>query len=210
MASMLIDFNEISTSARYFVLTQTIIPRPIAWVLTEHDNGSFNLAPFSYFNAVCSDPPLVMLSIGNKKDGSPKDTRANIQKRKRFVVHIAHRELMEAMNDSSAELPAEVSEVDELELKTTGFEGFELPRLADARVALGCTLYDVTELGPKKQAFILGEVERVWIDDEIAEESDGRYAVDAMKLDPVGRLGPGQFMTFGELVRLTRPVPRKG
>jgi flavin reductase (DIM6/NTAB) family NADH-FMN oxidoreductase RutF len=65
--------------------------------LSENENGGFNLAPFSYFNAVSSDPPLLMLSVGKKPDGSPKDTRVNIEQRSRFVIHIAHRELVDPL-----------------------------------------------------------------------------------------------------------------
>ena len=74
---MIIQFADLKPLQRYHMMTQTIIPRPIAWVLTENDNGSSNLAPFSYFTALCSDPALVVLSIGKKPDGSLKDTRHN-------------------------------------------------------------------------------------------------------------------------------------
>ena len=108
---MQIDPATLSKRDGYFLMVSAIVPRPIAWVLSEHADGRLNLAPFSYFNGVSSDPPLVMLSIGSKRDGLPKDTRANILERKQFVVHIVHSALLEPMNLSSAEVGAEVSEV---------------------------------------------------------------------------------------------------
>lgn len=199
-----LDFATLDARTRYFVMTQTIVPRPIAWVLSENENGSFNLAPFSYFNGIGSDPALFMISVGLKKDGSPKDTRANILTRKHFVVHASHREVLEPMNASSGAYDAEVSEVSELGLQTVPFDGFELPRLADARVAMGCTLYQNVELG--KQALIIGEIHRVWIDDAVASRDErGRITVDPVKLDPLGRLGGSLYTSFGEVLTADRP-----
>ena len=119
---MYVNLDALSPNQVYFSIIQTLIPRPIAWVLSENADGGFNLAPFSYFNAVCSDPPLVMLSIGRKPDGSPKDTRVNIEQRERFVIHIAHRELAKQVTESSATLDYGDSEVARLGLETVPFE----------------------------------------------------------------------------------------
>ena len=82
---MVIDFDKLSSSQAYFTMTQAIIPRPIAWVLSDHGNGKLNLAPFSYFNAVCSRPPMQSISIGHKKSGLKKDTWVNIEGRYKHV-----------------------------------------------------------------------------------------------------------------------------
>ncbi len=188
-------------------MTQTLLPRPIAWVLSENANGGFNLAPFSYFNAVCSDPPLVMLSIGWKPDGSEKDTRLNIKARKNFVIHIAHRELVEAVNASAASLSAGVSEQEKLGLDTTEFEGSPLPRLTNCRIAYACERYEVHEIGDKRQAMILGLVKSVFVDDSlVTADAKGRIKVAAEKVDPLGRLGAGEYVTFGEILNLPGPV----
>ena len=113
---MILDLSELKPAQVYFHMIQTLIPRPIAWVLSEIEQDKYNLAPFSYFNAVCSDPPLIMLSVGKKPDGSFKDTRVNIEQRKDFVVHIAHREVLDELNQSSATLAADISELDQLGL----------------------------------------------------------------------------------------------
>lgn len=209
---MLIDLAGLSPNRVYFTLIQTLIPRPVAWVLSDNGEGSdsgdnrFNLAPFSYFNAVCSDPPLMMLSIGKKADGSLKDTRRNIVERSHFVIHIAHRELLPALNASSAELPAGVSELSAGGLAKVPFGDFSLPRLAECRVAYGCRLFQVVELGPLPQAMILGRVEQVYIDDAVVEQGEaGRFKVDARRLDPVSRLGGDEYGLLGEVVSLPRP-----
>jgi flavin reductase (DIM6/NTAB) family NADH-FMN oxidoreductase RutF len=203
---MYIDLDAASPAQAYFHMIQTLVPRPIAWVLSEHANGSYNLAPFSYFTAVCSEPPLLMLSIGRKPDGTPKDTLSNIVERGRFVVHIAHSGLLEPLNASSATLAAGDSEVTQLGLPTTDFAGFALPRLADCRVAYACERYDVQHIGKHKQALVFGQVRSVFIDDAVArEDPQGRIKVDNEQLDPLGRLGASEYLVRGKVVRRGRP-----
>lgn len=203
---MILDFEELSASQRYFQTIQTLLPRPIAWVLSENESGGFNLAPFSYFTAVCSEPPLVMLSMSKKTESELKDSCANIAERRNFVIHIPSRNDLEAMNASSATLPAGVSEVEQLGLELTEFDGFPLPRLASAKVAYGCSLYEVKEIGSGPQTLIFGKVERMFLDDAILEErSDDRIKVDAAKLDPVARLGAGEYAFLTDIAKLVRP-----
>lgn len=201
---MLIDLTTLSPNRVYFTLIQTVIPRPIAWVLSDNGDGGHNLAPFSYFNAVCSDPPLLMVSIGRKTDGSAKDTRRNILERGEFVVHIPHAGQMAAVNASSAELAVGVSELDRLALPTVPFGDFRLPRLRDCRVAFACERYQVTELGA--QAVVFGRVRAAYIDDAIAStDAAGRLQVDAAGLDPLSRLGGDEYGTLGAVRALPRP-----
>ena len=203
---MYVDLSLLTPNQVYFQMLQTLIPRPIAWVLSENAGGSFNLAPFSYFNAVCSDPPLILLSIGKKPDGSHKDTRANIEARDRFVVHIAHRELAPALTESSATLPAGESEVDRLGLPLVPFEGFSLPRLGDCRIAYACRRYEIREIGGTPQSLILGRVETIFIDDAVVvQDAKGRVKVAAERVAPIGRLGADEYVTFGEILRIPRP-----
>lgn len=203
---MYIDLQHLEPGQVYFHMIQALVPRPIAWVLSENASAGYNLAPFSYFNAVCSDPPLIMLSVGQRSQGGHKDTRLNIERRREFVVHIAHREMLEALNASSAELAPEVSEVEELRLETVEFPGSRLPRLANCRVAMACECYRIDEIGQGPQSLIFGLVKTIYVSDEVAAiDPRGRLQIDAQRLDPLGRLGADQYMTFGQLVRLKRP-----
>lgn len=200
------DLDHTPPGQTYALMSQAIVPRPIAWVLSGNDDGGLNLAPFSYFNAVCSNPPLIMVSIGHKPDGSEKDTRANILQRRHFVVHIAHHELLDALNASAATLPARESELQRLGLPTEPLPGFPLPRLQQARIAMACELYQAHELGPSKQALILGRIRQLYASDTvIGEDAKGRPRIDSMSVMPLARLGGPNYATLGEQHRRERP-----
>jgi flavin reductase (DIM6/NTAB) family NADH-FMN oxidoreductase RutF len=204
---MYIDLSELGPDAVYFQMIQTLIPRPIAWVLSENEGGNLNLAPFSYFNAVCSDPPLIMLSIGRKPDGRNKDTRVNIEQRGHFVIHIPHREQARVLTQTSATRAAGVSELEEVGLETVHFEGFSLPRLAECRIAYACERHEIREIGGTPQSLILGRVRHIHVDDGVTvRDGKGRLKVDAAKVDPLGRLGASEYVSFGEVIRVPRPA----
>jgi flavin reductase (DIM6/NTAB) family NADH-FMN oxidoreductase RutF len=204
---MILDLSALNPTQVYFQMLQTLIPRPIAWVLSENANASLNLAPFSYFNAVCSDPPLLLLSVGKKPDGTWKDTRVNIEQRSGFVVHIAHRELVAPLTESSASLPVGVSEVERLGLRLAPFAGFSLPRLADCRIAFACHRFEIREIGGTPQALILGRVEQIFVEEGVVvRDAKGRPKVAAERVDPLGRLGADEYVTFGEILRVPRPA----
>ena len=122
----------------------------MAWVLSENESGNYNLAPFSYFAPLCSEPPIVAISIGKKPDGELKDTRKNIIERKGFVVHIASGEAAEPMTKTAAGLAHNESEVDLIGGELKEFENSPLPRLVGCKVGFYCEYYDIHELGPKK------------------------------------------------------------
>jgi len=203
---MILDLSELKPAQVYFHMIQTLVPRPIAWVLSEIEQNKFNLAPFSYFNAVCSNPPLIMLSVGKKPDGSFKDTRVNIEQRKDFVVHIAHREMLHDLNQSSATLDVNISELDQLGIETTIFEGSRLPRIKACKIAYACECFEIHELGSTPQSIIYGKVNHIYIDDNITSTNKkGHLKVHADKLQPISRLGANEYMSFGEVVCLARP-----
>ncbi len=210
---MLLDLASLSPNQIYYTFIQTIVPRPIAWVLSDNgSDGSYNLAPFSYFNGVSSNPPIIMLSIGKKADGSPKDTLKNIEERSDFIVHIAHRELAPQVTATSASLPHGKSELDELGLETTpildanGQSVSRLPRLRAARIAFVCSMERVLEIGNQPQGVVFGNVHHVYVDDAAATEGDGgRMTIDAHKIDPLARIGGNDYALFGETVTVPRP-----
>ena len=199
---MYVDLGELKRADIYRTMIQTIIPRPVAWVLSENETGNYNLAPFSYFNAVASDPALIMLSMGKKPTGGEKDTRRNIRERSHFVIHIPHREQAEAVTASSAVLAHGESEVEQLGLALDTFEGSALPRLAECRIAMACERYQILDIGPVPQALILGEVKRLYIDDSVVN-GDGKVRAD--RVDPIARLGGDDYATLGDIMTVPRP-----
>ena len=114
---MIVDLQAQSAGQCYQWMTQAVVPRPIAWILTENDGGDYNLAPFSYFNALCSAPPLIGVSLSCKPDDSPKDTLRNIRARGKFVAHVAAAAQLPMLNESSAGLDYGDSELSRLGLK---------------------------------------------------------------------------------------------
>ncbi len=190
---MNISLSDLEPRQIYHLMIQTIIPRPIAWILTQNDNSSLNLAPFSYFNGVSSEPPLMMVSVGKKKTGEKKDTWTNIEKKKQFVIHIAGHDQSHWVNQTSEELEYGESEIDKCELKTTAVEGWPLPRLANSKVAMFCSLYQIYEIGNKPQGMILGQIEKIWLDPEIVKTKHDYFWIDAKKIDPLCRLGSNAY-----------------
>ena len=200
-----IDLSSLSPASVYATMTQTIVPRPVAWITSLSETGVLNLAPYSYFNAMASDPPLVVVSIGRRPDGSRKDTWRNIETGGAFVVNIAHREMAEAMTASSATLPEEVSEVERLGLETAPMPGCDVPRLAACRVAYACVHEDTRAIGG--QTLVFARLTHLYLDEAVVgEDAKGRLKVDAKALDPLGRLGGGEYVTFGEIVSIPRPA----
>src|ERR1700722_1528915 len=102
---MLVDCNQYSQDQLYFLMIQLVIPRPIAWVLSDNGNDTYNLAPFSFFNAITSNPPILMLSVSWKDEHTRKDTWINISERKNFVVHIPSGDQVHNVSASSTVLP---------------------------------------------------------------------------------------------------------
>jgi flavin reductase (DIM6/NTAB) family NADH-FMN oxidoreductase RutF len=211
VSTMIIDFQQQSAANCYHIMTQTIIPRPIAWVLSQNEGEQligderYNLAPFSFFNAVCSDPPLLMLSIGKKSDGTVKDTRKNLLSGRDFVIHIAAVNQTEVLSQSSAECPYGESEVTASNLVLADFPNSPLPRLQNCMVAYHCKLHDVHYMGPNEQAIIYAEISHLYVDDKAIEEKNNRFIIDAQKIDPLLRLGANQYASMGEPFSLQRP-----
>jgi flavin reductase (DIM6/NTAB) family NADH-FMN oxidoreductase RutF len=208
---MLLNFSDYSSSERYHLMTQTIVPRPIAWVLTESDNdnhqeSNYNLAPFSYFTAISSDPAILMISLTKKPDGGDKDTLINILKNKKMVIHIASDNQGELVTKTAATLAYGESELTEAGLTTTAFDGFSLPRLSQCDVAYGCELYEVKEIGDLPQSLIFVEVKQLYINDNILNtENPDRINIAADKLKPLARLGGGEYASITDPFSFKRP-----
>jgi flavin reductase (DIM6/NTAB) family NADH-FMN oxidoreductase RutF len=206
---MLIDLKELSPNQIYYQFIQTLIPRPIAWILTDNGNGTYNLAPFSYFNGISSNPPLIFVSIGVKPDGSKKDTWLNIEERNHFIVHIPSVEHIKEVNESSATLPHGESEIHRLNLDLEYFDSSitPLPRIKNTKIAFICEKFQIIEIGDTPQGLILGTVKHLFIDDScIEKDTKGRILVNPKKVNPLARLGASTFASLGELLELQRPL----
>lgn len=136
------DAGSLAPAAIYKLLTGLVVPRPIAWVMSRNPQGLLNLAPFSFFNCVGTDPGLVILSVGNHSD-RPKDTAANIQSYPFFVINMVDEKHAQAMSDSATDYPESISEVEHLKLETTASPLIDVPRLADVPAAFECRLHSV-------------------------------------------------------------------
>lgn len=204
---MILNMADLPPPQRYQWMTQAIIPRPVAWVLSENDGGNVNLAPFSYFNALASAPPLLGISFGLQEDGRNKDTLHNIRQRGQFVVHIAAMQQLAQLNQTAATLPYGESEVTAAQLHTVPFAAdFPLPRLRDAPLALACTLHAAHALG-MAQTLVIGEILFLYASEEVlTQDAKGRQVIDAAKVAPVARLSAGKYAGLSEVVSLQRPA----
>ncbi len=202
---MLIDCSQQNPNQNYFTLIQTVVPRPIAWVLSDNGNGSYNLAPFSFFNVLSANPPIIVISVGWKDEVTRKDTWVNIQERNDFVVHIPSVENIKNVAGSSATLPHGVSEIDQLHLPLQKVEGQRLPKLKGPKVVFFCEKFSIQELGEDQQGIILGKVNHMWLDDSIVQESAGRLTIDPKALNPLARLGGSYYAGLGEILSMKRP-----
>ena len=203
---MNLNLSDFSANQRYHLMTQTIIPRPIAWVLTDSSNDSFNLAPFSYFTAVSSAPPILMLSVGKKPNGDSKDTLVNIINNNKMVIHIASEQHANLVTQTAQTLAHGESELTNANIATTKFEDFSLPRISQCDIAYGCELYEIKELGDVPQSLIFVEIKQVYINDKVASiDGKQRVKVHADRVQPLARLGGGEYATINKPFNIVRP-----
>ena len=179
------NLNEDSTiNDTYKLMAQTIIPRPIAWVVTE-DEGVINIAPFSYFIGLSSSPATVLISVGHKADGSEKDTLANIRKHQKCTICMVQESDLEKMHFSSKGLSHEESEAEVFHIETiTENENFP-PRISTAPVAYYCTLNQEIDLGSSATIPLVLNVEEIFVDDEAITDKEKL----TISFKPVARIG---------------------
>lgn len=204
--------------AIYHLLTQVVVPRPIAWILTvgrgpagveptATSMPTFNLAPYSFFNAVSAAPPLVAVSVGRspREGAETKDTYANLLEHGEHTIMLPHVGQLDAVELTSDPLPPGESELDHAGLRLADW-GWATPRVEGVRVALGCSLERDIELSEGGSHLLLCRVHVVWVDDRAGslDERD-RVQVDVSGLDPLARLGAG---TYGSLGAPFRPASR--
>ncbi len=183
----------------YRTMTGAVVPRPIGWISTTSEDGVDNLAPYSYFNVVSVDPPVVMFSPANKDPDELKDSARNVVDTGEFVHNVVTRPLAESMNETSAMLPPEESEFGHAGLERAESEQVTPPRVAEADIAFECELYEVVDVGVG--TMLLGEIVLVHVDDDVT--TDGK--VDVKKIDAVGRLAGNYYASTDDRFRIERP-----
>ncbi len=201
-----IDFSELSKSERYFFMTSAIVPRPIAVVSTLNPNGIDNLAPFSYFNAVSSDPPCLMFSVSQKRDRTTgtlieKDTLRNIRHLPEFVVHLAHATQLDWVDSTGDDLPFGESERKKLGLHLAPSRWVQVPRVVEFPIALECRLEKLVDLNGT--TIVIGRILGVHYRADLREppKAEHDHRIDVQQLNPLARLG--------RRYTAIRPLPEK-
>lgn len=169
-----------------------IVPRPIAWISTVSPEGVVNIAPFSFYNGITSKPPLIMVSVGRRRDGRRKDTSRNILQTGEFVVNLVTEEFLKPMVESGKDFPPEESEVEALNLQTEPSKLVKPPRVKDVKAALECKLYRLIEIGDTPMDLIIGRVVAFHYDPKLLETSKG----------VVGRLGGKRYTVVDNEIEL--------
>ncbi|WP_213778144.1 flavin reductase family protein [Caballeronia sp. dw_276] len=191
---MEIDFEAITEYQRYKLMASLIVPRPIALVTTLSASGTINAAPFSMFNMMGEEPPIVMISINRLDDGSLKDTATNIARSREFVVHLSDEAMAEKMHRCGERLPPDVSELEKVGLTPVASSHVAPPRIAEAPVAFECTLWETLETTSRH--IFIGRVHRLHVRDELIDTETWR--VRLQHYFPVGRFGASDYVTTRE------------
>ena len=186
----------------YKLLVGSIIPRPIAFVTTQSEEGIVNGAPFSYFNIVSSNPPMVSLAIQRPAE-KMKDTARNIYANQEFVVHIVDREHVGQINETSASLPPWESEIDLAGLTAVVSTVVSVPGINESKVRMECRLVQAVPFGGEGAGsdLFIGEIIQFHVDEAIYE--NGR--IDPRGLDAVSRLAGANYAAIGEIFEIARP-----
>lgn len=196
---MLIDPADLKGPDAYRLMISVIVPRPIAWVSTADAEGVLNAAPFSYFQALSSRPPMIMIAVGRRRGGASKDTRRNIEATGEFVVNVVSEDSAAAMVKCSVDHPPEVSEFDTAGLTAVPSVKVKPPRIAECAVAMECRLDRVLEIG--SSGVCVGEVVLFHVRDDVVNE-DG--TVDPVRLRPLGRMGGSSYAPLREVLDIAQ------
>lgn len=201
---MRFDMRALPPAARYKIMTASITPRPIAWVTSLSADGVRNAAPFSFFNMVGDDPPLVALGLMHRPDGRLKDTAANILATGEFTVNLVSEDDAQRMNRCSADAPPEVDELAYAGIETAPASLIAAPLIVSAPVSFECRRHMVIETGPR-QTLVLGEALAAHVADRFVLDACSQHLdTQAMKL--IGRThGRGWYVRNGETLQMDRP-----
>ena len=196
------DFAKLATADRYKLMSASITPRPIAWLTTLSSDGVRNAAPYSFFNMMGSEPPLVAVGLMRRPDGSHKDSARNVLDTGEFVVNLVSEIDAPDMNLTCIDAPPDFDELDAANLATEPSSLIAPPRIASAPVSMECRLYQSVEAG--LTTVVLGEVLRFHIHDNLVDAD--RLHVDTLAMKLVARMhGAGWYTRCTDMLQLRRP-----
>ncbi len=178
---MTIEYKNIEPATRYKLMANSVIPRPIAWIVTEDE--VVNVAPFSYFTPLSSNPPVMIVSIGHKSSGEPKDTLKNIRKTKKCTICIADVKQYEKLHFSSKELAENISEAKKFDIGLEKIDENFPPMIKGAPIAFFCEFYEEIELKESKTIPVIVEIKKEFVQDECIDEALH------VELNPLARIG---------------------
>ena len=190
---MIFNLDQDSSSQAYKLLVGLVAPRPIALITSMDEDGRLNAAPFSAYNYLCTDPPIIGVGVSNRTDEKyvPKDTARNIRRTGEFVVNVVTEDIAEKMNICAIDFSHETSEVELASFTTAPSHVVKPPRLAEAHAALECREYTTLEIGNSR--IILGRVVSIYVEDQYVDPSGPYIKADA--LHAIGRMnGQGNYV----------------
>lgn len=200
---MLYDFSQISARNAYKLVVSTIVPRPIAWIVTQNSDGQLNAAPFSFFNAMAGDPPTLVVGIGSREEGGPKDTLRNIQKTRQFVINLVNEEMARAMNVTATPFEYGVNELEKAGLSSQPSLKVTPPRIAESPVSFECELVQIVPVSDTN-TIVIARGLACHIQDRYLLDADKCY-VNTPELKLIGRMhGAGWYSKTDELFQMER------
>jgi len=198
---MLINYKDKELTQRYQLMAQTIIPRPIAWIVTQNSDGIVNIAPFSYFMGLSSEPATMIVSIGHKSDGSQKDTLKNLRETKKCTICMVDETHLEAMHLSSKELNEALSEADEFNINTQNIVENFPPMVEGVPSAFFCEFYQEIDLKNSKTIPLIVEIKEQYISDDILKDKENI----TLDYEPVARVGKSYALLGKKITPPTIP-----
>ncbi|MGE6630300.1 flavin reductase family protein [Bacillus sp. NPDC077027] len=201
-----LQMNELSQKEAYKILSGSIVPRPIAFITSLSKENVLNAAPFSFFNVVSANPPLLAVSIG-RPNGVMKDTAQHITDRKEFVVHVSDEQIIEDVNQTAATLSRDQSELNRTHLHTIESTVITVPGVKEARIRFECKLMKhitfQNDEGETTVDHLIGRVVCAHLDEAVYDAKKGYIATDVLK--PIARLAGNDYAHLGDAFVLKRP-----
>ena len=203
---MTIDPKTSPVSIAYQILTGAVIPRPIGFISSISTAGIVNLAPFSFFNAICGEPPMILFCPMNRHP--PKDTLRNVKATREFVANIVTEEIAQQMNLTSGDYPPDISEFDVSGLTPVASDLVKPPRVLESPVNMECKVHQIIEVSDKPWggSVVIGEVIRFHVRDSIIDKD---MFIDPDKLNPIARVGGPTYSRIRDRFDMLRPVVKK-